>query len=350
MSIQPQNPNFIQKKVCTTTQKPTPLVWVCFRFNKKHRCLLFQYPWKPLMYTRKTSNICSFPVCLSPSPCESIDSVSDDVFFDKNENEILTTPAASSNSDIQEYLHSFDRRSSDTSFLVNRRSSVGERMNLAEEIRKLSDHLMMLAEINKTLEKDKDSGGQLTPTPENVNEPIFKAPKPKTSKMSIRLQRSLEETPTLNNTTSSESSSHSSTVHVKRNGIRSSRVTKTTTITSEDAQTKRMKFKVNQMSRDVPVGQPDTHQTVNLEEAANATKDCLLHLLDKYNEKKTRNPLGRHQSFSVDWNSSNNLQYRSMSSINAFFQRQNVGAGGRNIRQLQAQLLGEKPTSDEDSN
>uniref|UniRef100_T1GA46 Uncharacterized protein n=1 Tax=Megaselia scalaris TaxID=36166 RepID=T1GA46_MEGSC len=139
---------------------------------------------------------------------------------------------------------------------------------------------------------------------------------------------------------------------VKRNGFRSSKVITTTTTStsssiSEDAHTKRMKFKVNQMSRDVPVGQPDTHQTVNLEEAANATKDCLLHLLDKYNERKTRNPLGRHQSFSVDWNTSNNLQYRSMSSINAFFQRQNVGAGGRNIRSLQAQLMGGKPQEDQ---
>ncbi|KAL5287413.1 hypothetical protein ACFFRR_008367 [Megaselia abdita] len=303
------------------------------------------------------NSISSSRVCLSPSPCESIDSVSDDVFLDKNENQIPNTPTTSSNSDIQEYLHSFERRNSDTSFLVNRRSSVGERMNLAEEIRKLSDHLMMLAEINKTLEKDKDSvggDGEVTPTNEDPKEPIFIAPKPKTSKLSVRLQRSIEETPTLNN--SSSTSTSTSTTHVKRNGFRSSRITTTTTsssittTTSEDAHTKRMKFKVNQMSRDVPVGQPDTHQTVNLEEAANATKDCLLHLLDKYNERKTRNPLGRHQSFSVDWNSSNNLQYRSMSSINAFFQRQNVGAGGRNIRQLQAQLLGGKPQEEEDSN
>lgn len=231
-------------------------------------------------------------------------------------------------------------------------------MNLAEEIRKLSDHLMMLAEINKTLEKDKDNNsGEITPTPENTQEPIFTAPpKPKTSKLSVRLQRSIEETPTLQNCSSSTSTSSSSTVQVKRNGFRSStHMTSTTTTTTstsalEDAHSKRMKFKVNQMSRDVPVGQPDTHQTVNLEEAANATKDCLLHLLDKYNERKTRNPLGRHQSFSVDWNSSNNLQYRSMSSINAFFQRQNVGAGGRNIRQLQAQLLGGKPQEEEESN
>lgn len=261
---------------------------------------------------------------------------------------------------MQEYLHSFDRRNSDT-FLVNRRSSVGERMNLAEEIRKLSDHLMMLAEIsNKTLEKDKDNSGELTPTPENVEEPVFIAPKPKTSRLSVRLQRSIEETPTLtnNNRHHSSTSSSTSTVQLKRNGFRSSRMTTTTTTTTnttqtntlEDALTKRMKFKVNQMSRDVPVGQPDTHQTVNLEEAANATKDCLLHLLDKYNERKTRNPLGRHQSFSVDWNSSNNLQYRSMSSINAFFQRQNVGAGGRNIRQLQAQLMGGKQEEEGDSN
>ena len=45
-------------------------------------------------------------------------------------------------------------------------------MNLAEEIRKLSDHLMMLAEINKKIES-----GEITPTatpqPESVKEPKF---------------------------------------------------------------------------------------------------------------------------------------------------------------------------------
>uniref|UniRef100_T1GZW4 Uncharacterized protein n=1 Tax=Megaselia scalaris TaxID=36166 RepID=T1GZW4_MEGSC len=162
-------------------------------------------------------------LCLSPSPCESIGSVSDDVFFEKEngnaEADEIGKPTSTTrpksqiveNSDIQEYLHSFERRNSDTSFLVNRRSSVGERMNLAEEIRKLSDHLMMLAEINKTLgkdkEKEKDNSGELTPTPENsVSQPSF-LPKPKTSKLSVRLQKSIEETPTLTTTSSTSSTS-----------------------------------------------------------------------------------------------------------------------------------------------
>jgi len=112
----------------------------------------------------------------------------------------------------------------------------------------------------------------------------------------------------------------------------------TTSASNESASSRRAKFRINQMSRDVPVGLPDTHQTVNLEEAANTTKDCLLHLLEKYNETRIRNPVGRHQSISVDWHVSDNLEYRSMSSINAFFQRHNPNGGGHNVRHIQAQL------------
>ncbi|XP_043662247.1 myosin light chain kinase, smooth muscle [Drosophila teissieri] len=348
---------------------------------------------------------------------------------------------------MKSYLHTFDRRNSDTTYLLGRRSS-GERVNLADEIRKLSDHLLMLAEINTKLgdaNNNGSSGGapadppaaapipaaapsaapsdstssktsettqdgnrwtSKTTSSSSWNRPTLNGGllsqassssqsqrsyddgkgKTKISSLSVRLQQSIEETPKLSNGNSSSSklvqSQRKSTVqtmsssnarsftnqHVQRTSTTSSKVISSSTSNSttssstyisssasnpissgasnpistsasnESASSRRAKFRINQMSRDVPVGLPDTHQTVNLEEAANTTKDCLLHLLEKYNETRIRNPVGRHQSISVDWHVSDNLEYRSMSSINAFFQRHNHNGGGHNVRHIQAQL------------
>lgn len=337
---------------------------------------------------------------------------------------------------MKSYLHTFDRRNSDTTYLLGRRSS-GERVNLADEIRKLSDHLFMLAQINTKLgdannnsstpeaaAAPKSSTAPPTPsvapvvtpasssssktsettqegnrwtskttTSSSWNRPTARGGllsqassssqsqtsyddgqgKTKISSLSVRLQQSIEETPKLRNGSSSsvksqvQSQTRKSTVntmtssnarsitsqHVQRSSTTASKVISSTSSSStststtatsnhqlmnESASSRRAKFRINQMSRDVPVGLPDTHQTVNLEEAANTTKDCLLHLLEKYNETRSRNPMGRHQSISVDWHVSDNLEYRSMSSINAFFQRHNQGGGGQNVRHIQAQL------------
>lgn len=319
---------------------------------------------------------------------------------------------------MKSYLHTFDRRNSDTTYLLGRRSS-GERVNLADEIRKLSDHLLMLAEINTKLgdgnnnsssskeEAAKESkatktessssssvtqeGPKWTSTTRSSSSTSRVIPRgllnssstttssssqsqssnkagqqqKVSSSLSVRLQQSIEETPKLSNgsavnwlksqqqsqenrsvkstvNTMSTSNTQSST-HVVQSS--SSKITSSSSsshnhVLSESASSRRAKFRINQMSRDVPIGLPDTHQTVNLEEAANTTKDCLLHLLEKYNETKNRNPVGRHQSISVcDWHVSDNLEYRSMSSINAFFQRHgNTSSAGQNVRHIQAQL------------
>ncbi|KAH8418681.1 hypothetical protein KR222_009629, partial [Zaprionus bogoriensis] len=314
---------------------------------------------------------------------------------------------------MKSYLHTFDRRNSDTTYLLGRRSS-GERVNLADEIRKLSDHLLMLAEINTKLgdannksnsngtaaaaapteskssktdhsssstqdgqkwtsnTRSSSSSTRITPrgllstsssssSSQTQTQTLNKAgqQQQKISSLSVRLQQSIEETPKLSNglksqsqlrsvktisTANAQSSSSSSTSHAVQSS--SSKITSSSSsssaqnqLLSESASSRRAKFRINQMSRDVPIGLPDTHQTVNLEEAANTTKDCLLHLLEKYNETKIRNPVGRHQSISVDWHVSDNLEYRSMSSINAFFQRHgHSSSGGQNVRHIQAQL------------
>ncbi|XP_055856486.1 uncharacterized protein LOC129919581 [Episyrphus balteatus] len=362
----------------------------------------------------RAGSISSSRVC-SPSPCESLNTLADD---DDNHNvdndkEIISgdtdlTPV-SERQDVfnktppetptptgepratsptmkgfRGYLHSFDRRNSDTNFLLGRRSS-GERINLADEIRKLSDHLLMLAEINTKLgnESDRDTIKETTPTNEDPNSvnainstsstnssssssvikdsssrvtnftsnSMFTSStsatmnSTKVSSLSVRLQKSIEETPKiLSNGNLNTRPPTATSSKIQQNGLKAQSIQNaissiaTSTSSSSEASMRRAKFRVNQMSRDVPIGSPDKHQTVNLEEAANTTKDCLLHLLEKYNETKMRNPLGRHQSISIDRNFTDNLEYRSMSSINAFFQKQKNG--GRNVKQLQAQLEG----------
>ncbi|KAH8405458.1 hypothetical protein KR215_000200 [Drosophila sulfurigaster] len=314
---------------------------------------------------------------------------------------------------MKSYLHTFDRRNSDTTYLLGRRSS-GERVNLADEIRKLSDHLLMLAEINTKLGDNNSTEPKATESSSTVNSVSQEGnkwtsttrtnstssratprgvlnsassssssqsqthskdgQKQKISSLSVRLQQSIEETPKLSNgnseqrwsqnslrsksavsTMSTSNVKSSNSTHVQTTVSSSSKISSSSSSTinninntsansssnhllSESASSRRAKFRINQMSRDVPIGLPDTHQTVNLEEAANTTKDCLLHLLEKYNETKIRNPVGRHQSISVDWHVSDNLEYRSMSSINAFFQRHSNTSGGQNVKHIQAQL------------
>lgn len=103
--------------------------------------------------------------------------------------------------------------------------------------------------------------------------------------------------------------------------------------------TRRTKFRITQLSRDVPIGSPDSHQTIFLEEAANTTKDCLLHLLDKYNTKQSRanSSIRRHQSISGH-GITDNLEYHSMNSINAFFKRNAFQHNGRTVRKLKARI------------
>lgn len=107
--------------------------------------------------------------------------------------------------------------------------------------------------------------------------------------------------------------------------------------------TKRTKFRITQMSRDVPMYSPNTHQTVFLdEESVNTTKDCLLQLLEKYNQTDNNRSytslgmMGRHQSISDGFGISDNLEYRSMNSLNYFFQRH--ANAGTTVKSIQAQI------------
>lgn len=108
--------------------------------------------------------------------------------------------------------------------------------------------------------------------------------------------------------------------------------------------TRRTKFRVSQSSRDVPIGSPDTHQKILLDESVTATKDCLLNLLDKYSNS------GCSQVLSQNGRQSNRTecrvkidvgeQQRSTNSLNFFFQRH--ATMGTTVKQMQAQLESKK--------
>lgn len=334
---------------------------------------------------------------------------------------------------LKEYLHSFDRRNSDSSCLPNHNTSTStcEKLNLADEIKKLSERLMMLSSINTDLNEYNETitngggitnggamtNGDATAVKEKTPEPVKKVEKetvvakPKTpriedstdvklvnnrSKFSDRFSRSssiandsettstskysrftrassvisntssssynkpttnglserlksLDETPNLfqrlgtsrNSSVSSRNSSITSktSTNAKSSSYNSSYLTNGVGSAPWPVTNKRTKFRISQMSRDVPVGSPYTHQTVFLEEAVNTTKDCLLHLLEKYNESDTRTAYsnqGRHQSIAVGYGLSDNLEYRSMNSLNYFFQRH--ASAGSTVKQIQARI------------
>lgn len=372
----------------------------------------------------------------SPSPCESISSElptlstvdpiqlsTDDILIDettvqpetiphnnllRQQSELFQTKDNNNNTNehtrqFKEYLQSFERRNSDSNCLLNHSASC-EKMNLAAEIKKLSERLMMLSSINSELNDynetviASDKNEPILPSQSSKDEkplvkekPEFlKKPKlgdirenPKSSNFSENLTKttksskstfSKSSTITSSSNKSSTSFESSSSIQKQTNGGLSERlkvledtptlakkldnsrkVSENITITRNSRfepatisppnsvpwpiTNRRTKFRVTQMSRDVPVGSPDKHQTVFLEEAVTTTKDCLLHLLEKYNENETRTAYcntGRHQSVSMGFGLSDNLEYRSMNSLNYFFQRH--ATGGKTVKQIQAQI------------
>lgn len=301
----------------------------------------------------------------------------------------------------KEYLQSFDRRHSDSNYVVNHNSSL-EKVNLAEEIKKLSDRLMMLSSINTELQdyNKRISDGQSQKTAqdakskENTKLPSNdKRDKPeilkniKNSKFNEQFSKSLNvmemksskgstfvrsKSILSNGTdvsitqTSSKSVVSDLTERLKaldetpslfKKMVNVRSVCEKVTDSVEDAITlgdnqssvpwpitnRRTKFRITQMSRDVPIGSPDTHQTIFLEETANSTKDCLLHLLEKYEkfngqESKSGNGIRRHQSISVGCGIADNLEYHSMNSINAFFKRSAFLRDGATVKKIQARM------------
>ncbi|XP_059608803.1 uncharacterized protein LOC132256411 [Phlebotomus argentipes] len=360
----------------------------------------------------------------SPSPCGSVSSSQD---IEDTENELKDLEKLSpelvngdehwsespkpTNKMFREYLQCFERRNSDSNFVLKHSNSM-EKINLADEIKKLSDRLLMLSAMpaDKDVEKPKDKEKpEVKEKPKDKEKPKT-MPKPSADKSPKMTPKKKPEIPdkktktnlldTFNksiNQANSERSevisktsqfsrsrsvvgnslissiteslsrhtktSVSITKEAKINGF-SERLTKTIeetpkVTTTEKIMTqksapigvpwaagnRRTKFRMTQLSRDVPLGSPHQHQPIYIEEAANTTKDCLLHLLEKYSgvsesRAPTMSTLGRHQSFSCAWGVEEDLEQRSMNSINAFFQRHATHVGKSSVKQMQAAIEG----------
>lgn len=336
----------------------------------------------------------------------------------------------------QEYLQSFDRRHSDSNYVINQSSRCLEKLNLAEEIKKLSERLMVLSSISDELlefnkryeesQKQKLSANTITTaTISSANQENVPATKVKTNRSSEAL-KNMKNASSFNCSTKTEKipnqldraksllteheiqavTSTASASAIEKQSTKSSSVvvndlterlrtlneipctfeqvingnsansneadatTTTTTATtfpigmqrlkstsvSGDSSSstspctfasvpwpitnRRTKFRITQLSRDVPYGSPDSHRTIFLEEAANTTKDCLLHLLDKYNDKKETRicTIRRHQSIAVGNGMTDNLEYHSMNSINTFFKRNVFQQNGNTVRKIKARI------------
>lgn len=288
-----------------------------------------------------------------------------------------------------------------------KKTSSLEKINLADEIRKLSDRLLMLSNMKTELGLKDDEINNNDSNRNNNNESPKSPKKPeikkkpdfltKNSKLNETFNRSINISESSNSTVGSRfmrsssiinNSSSSSSIDSsytkfsssftkksnsfsekinkaldetmklssnKLNGLHRSDsipISRKSSFSSEFSNSdfgsapwpvtnRRTKFRLTELSRDVPIGSPNTHQNIFMEEAANATKDCLLHLLERYNDNDETETIskGRHQSISVDWGMgiSDNMEHRSMNSINAFFHRNSSNVGS-SVKKLQSQI------------
>lgn len=280
-----------------------------------------------------------FPGC-SPSPCESLTS-SGDTQEQQAEEDALNGESRKDQSSpagqLRDYLQSFDRRKSDSNYVLgtkNNPSNTEEKMDLVDEIKRLSDHLTMLNTMKTEMEGEK--AVKATPK-EATDAPAKKSPSQSVSPTgSTKLSGSGAEkrTPRMKLTdpanlsskleskivkshimrfsnTSGESTSQVTTKSSQQMASSSSVVNNTSSFhfarslssvrtatrlieEQHSPQTpisqppwmlkcKRTKFRMTELSRDVPQNAPESHKNIRIEEAANSTKDCLLQLLEKYN-------------------------------------------------------------------
>lgn len=218
----------------------------------------------------------------SPSPCGSLASSpgSDSGFVgyptNNSQNELLMLPPV-------DHL----RRASDSTGVV-KANNIAERINLAEEIKKLSEKLFQLSNMNTSL-----TNNQCPFSPEVPEKP-----------KEYNVPRSVPISITGKKHESTPPSSNENTGVPWRNS----------------------KNKLNIMSRDVPLAMKSIHKQSNDQITANgttdpnSTKDLLIHLLEHWEGPKTVRQNRRHGSVSSDWTENDLVRQRSISSLNTFFQ------------------------------
>lgn len=290
----------------------------------------------------------------SPSPRSSLSS-SPDIVFDEDD---LEPPPLKEPTFLAPRYNPVERRASDSSCFLHKRQDVLVRKNLAEEIKKLSDHLYMLSTMNTDLANNNNSMKEMD---KNITE--TKSVKEEKLPNGFKKETKLTRTVTNGDATTKERRIFTSK---STNKISSTFLTERE---PEKPMTSKMPWvksssnnkpkRVTAMSRDVPDQPVEVRNSffqefdkrrekidklVNGSENgrqlpyrrgdennAHRTKDLLLHLLEKWGETEeveaertaggTSNG-GRHQSISLEWSPSNQLGQTSMSSLHAFFQRQ----------------------------
>lgn len=207
----------------------------------------------------------------SPSPCGSIaSSIENDNIFVESSKEDLLRPQSL----LQVNTDHFRRASDSTCFVKHQ--DITERNNLAEEIRKLSDKLFRLSNLDTTTFTNGSSDELLQP-------PELPKDHPQSPACGVPWRRT--------------------------------------------------KFKINiNTSRDVPMSCRNIYKrsfeekcTISRQSSvdANGTKDLLLKLLDNW--EGPRGPVSRaggarHGSVSSEWSEDDSLGQRTISSLNSFFQ------------------------------
>lgn len=248
---------------------------------------------------------------MSPSPCGSLASSlgSDDAFImyePIEHNHQLTTPP------IDHF-----RRASDSSCII-RGTDVAERVNLAEEIKKLSDKLFKLSTINTSI-TNTDFAKSLSIDEYDIDDICD------------------------NNIKDSEQSKADVTdVNVTKTNVPKSDPINVIKSQSTEVPWRRPKFKINNMSRDVPLAHKKS--SASFQEQFNArlslfnrldnptgttatnptdTKDMLLQLLEQWDDARngaTSRFKQRHSSVSSEWSENDALGQKTISSLNMFFQ------------------------------
>lgn len=258
----------------------------------------------------------------SPSPCGSISSLADSDFMDSppmspsrrivNINHISSndqSPTPSPKSHYMERLQNFDRRSSEGSCFLRHQNDSVSRINLAEEIKKLSDKLLKINNLNNVNNNEGNCDFELDDLKVNKNKEV-------------------------KNSYYYSSVSTRSTVYDTtrfRNSI--------------DLGMPRRKFKFSNLNRDVPITVTPAETPPSLSrnssdtissafssassssgmqsptlapDSPNLTKD-LLHLLDRYEDYAPKMDTHR-KSLSMEWSEVESLGQRTMKSLTNYIQ------------------------------
>lgn len=217
----------------------------------------------------------------SPSPCGSLasspDSVNAFVGYSKDyyQSEQLLPPSVD-----------HQRRSSDSAGVM-KTNNIAKRINLAEEIRKLSDKLFQLSNMDTSL-----TNSQCLFNSEFA-ESSPECDIPRSVPIKITGKRNDNGLPSSNGNT--------------------------------DVPWRNPKNKLNIMSRDVPLPMKNIHKQSNENCMNNTsdpsnTKDLLLELLDHWEGPKVVRTNKRHGSVCAEWPDNDTLRQRTISSLNTFFQ------------------------------